>query len=407
MVGFCGCGCGQITGIAAHNDKRRGWVKGQPKLFLQWHHARNTGRKNWTKPRFFVSVPCACGCGQHTFRQFVQNHPLCITRYVEPLVAPLCECGCRTPAAPYIYKHHNRHRGYHLFAKGHGRKRGPYYRTLRRAVKASHIRVRTYHSKCHFCGTWSSSDSPTILQRECCNKRVCRTARRRQKFGLPLRDAEFTCKGCGKQYTTSKIAQKNFCPECKPLQREHRVQHENVNKKKVFERDDWTCRHCGYPTPDWFLGTTPTNDNPELDHILPISQGGAHSYANTQCLCRGCNAKKADKIENEPRLKGVTDLRPYMAAKNHPQRQTPNKPRICDCGCNATYTPWVNGNAQFKSGHWNNSAERRAAARTRALAQQDANYAHGKRGGRPKESTMPCPAPGVSLPMFAESSAVV
>ena len=36
--------------------------------------------------------------------------------------------------------------------------------------------------------------------------------------------------------------------------------------------------------------------SPELDHIHPVSKGGAHSYANTQCLCRQCNAGKSDSL---------------------------------------------------------------------------------------------------------------
>lgn len=37
------------------------------------------------------------------------------------------------------------------------------------------------------------------------------------------------------------------------------------------------------------------HDKAVLDHIVPISKGGPHTYSNTQCLCRDCNLKKSDK----------------------------------------------------------------------------------------------------------------
>jgi len=67
---------------------------------------------------------------------------------------------------------------------------------------------------------------------------------------------------------------------------------ERVVAKKVFDRDGWRCRLCGVKTPRNLKGTTKPNA-PELDHIVPLSAGGEHSYRNTQCLCRLCNHSKA------------------------------------------------------------------------------------------------------------------
>src|SRR5205814_2622576 len=38
--GLCACGCGQHTSIRPRNDRRFGFVKGEPAKFVQGHYAR-------------------------------------------------------------------------------------------------------------------------------------------------------------------------------------------------------------------------------------------------------------------------------------------------------------------------------------------------------------------------------
>jgi 5-methylcytosine-specific restriction endonuclease McrA len=71
---------------------------------------------------------------------------------------------------------------------------------------------------------------------------------------------------------------------------------ELVDPLAVFERDGWTCRICSRPTPACLRGST-DHRAPELDHIIPLARGGAHSYANTQCACRKCNGDKGDRLQ--------------------------------------------------------------------------------------------------------------
>jgi 5-methylcytosine-specific restriction endonuclease McrA len=54
--------------------------------------------------------------------------------------------------------------------------------------------------------------------------------------------------------------------------------------RKVFERDGYKCLKCG------------TMERLELDHIVPITKGGASVLDNLQVLCRSCNASKFVKI---------------------------------------------------------------------------------------------------------------
>lgn len=73
----------------------------------------------------------------------------------------------------------------------------------------------------------------------------------------------------------------------------------------VYERDGYTCRHCGYrPTviPDGYDGTFGLGEAGlsltmlELDHVIPVSKGGVTSMANLQTLCNRCNARKGKKV---------------------------------------------------------------------------------------------------------------
>lgn len=69
---------------------------------------------------------------------------------------------------------------------------------------------------------------------------------------------------------------------------------ERVDPISVFDRDKWKCRLCGVNTPRKKRGSTDWNA-PELDHIVPLSVGGSHTYSNVQCSCRKCNADKSNR----------------------------------------------------------------------------------------------------------------
>lgn len=76
------------------------------------------------------------------------------------------------------------------------------------------------------------------------------------------------------------------------------VRCDRVDPLAVLDRDGWRCRFCLIETPKTARGTYKHNA-PEVDHINPISRGGDHSMANTQCLCRACNLSKGRKTMTE------------------------------------------------------------------------------------------------------------
>ena len=66
---------------------------------------------------------------------------------------------------------------------------------------------------------------------------------------------------------------------------------EMIDPFVVGERDKWTCQLCGIRTP-LRLRSTRHPSAPEVDHILPLSRGGEHTYANVQIACKRCNMAK-------------------------------------------------------------------------------------------------------------------
>ena len=75
--------------------------------------------------------------------------------------------------------------------------------------------------------------------------------------------------------------------------RHYGVYYEPIDVKFVFNRDRWHCKICGVSTPKRLRGSCEPNA-PELDHIIPLSLGGAHAYDNVQCACRACNGAKGN-----------------------------------------------------------------------------------------------------------------
>ncbi|OUP60098.1 HNH endonuclease [Faecalitalea cylindroides] len=59
-------------------------------------------------------------------------------------------------------------------------------------------------------------------------------------------------------------------------------------RKKIKERDHYTCQMCGKYMPDE-VGL-------HIDHIIPISKGGKTIPSNLQVLCSKCNGRKSNKM---------------------------------------------------------------------------------------------------------------
>lgn len=63
----------------------------------------------------------------------------------------------------------------------------------------------------------------------------------------------------------------------------------SLTRRAVFARDDWTCQYCGASAEN-------------LDHVVPRSRGGTHTWDNVVAACRRCNARKENRLPHESGL---------------------------------------------------------------------------------------------------------
>jgi 5-methylcytosine-specific restriction endonuclease McrA len=59
-----------------------------------------------------------------------------------------------------------------------------------------------------------------------------------------------------------------------------------VNRRAVFLRDGGRCQYCNAAAES-------------IDHIVPRSRGGTHTWENVVAACRACNSKKRDRLLEE------------------------------------------------------------------------------------------------------------
>ena len=76
----------------------------------------------------------------------------------------------------------------------------------------------------------------------------------------------------------------------------------NVNRRDIYERDNWTCQLCHKKVDP--TKKVPHPKAPTIDHIVPLAAGGSHEPANAQCAHFLCNATKGDRGTDQLRLIG-------------------------------------------------------------------------------------------------------
>jgi 5-methylcytosine-specific restriction endonuclease McrA len=63
-----------------------------------------------------------------------------------------------------------------------------------------------------------------------------------------------------------------------------------LNRRAVFARDGHVCQYCGAAAEN-------------IDHVVPRSKGGTHTWDNVVAACRPCNMRKEDRLLHESGMK--------------------------------------------------------------------------------------------------------
>lgn len=68
------------------------------------------------------------------------------------------------------------------------------------------------------------------------------------------------------------------------------VDAESIVDTEVYDRDGWLCGICAAPVDRSLVWPDPQSVS--LDHVVPLSRGGAHVLSNVQCSHLRCNIRK-------------------------------------------------------------------------------------------------------------------
>jgi hypothetical protein len=79
--------------------------------------------------------------------------------------------------------------------------------------------------------------------------------------------------------------------------RHYGVEYESVDARRVYARDKWRCGLCREKVDKSLKYPHPMSAS--LDHVVPMSKGGGHTYANSQCAHWKCNVDKGNRGHGE------------------------------------------------------------------------------------------------------------
>lgn len=194
------------------------------------------------------------------------------------------------------------------------RERDEELKRVRSAARLKDIRSKRF---CLHCGSNLPGRSYRYCNAEC---RRLGTEKRKLEERLKARGLDEwptkECLECGDEFVArphSKQERKFCCQGCSrkwALREKTRKRRARLTTlavvdftvESVLKRDNWTCQICGVKTPKSVRGTGADNE-PHMDHIMPLARGGDHAPSNCRCLCRKCNLDKGALTDKEWRAK--------------------------------------------------------------------------------------------------------
>ncbi|WP_188942134.1 HNH endonuclease [Virgibacillus salexigens] len=172
--------------------------------------------------------------------------------------------------------------------------------------KYLHYKNRNFiNKKCNYCGIYLNHYQKNFCSKQCANNSIkkhscicgyCKrnfTGRKGRPNKFCSRDCFHNALGCNpKQYKYD-----TYLSDASSVKRakHYGVRYEKIEPLKVFERDEWKCGICGSYVNHSL--SYPDTMSASIDHIIPLSKGGSHTYKNVQCSHLSCNLIKRNKVD--------------------------------------------------------------------------------------------------------------
>lgn len=83
------------------------------------------------------------------------------------------------------------------------------------------------------------------------------------------------------------------------------VRSKSPSKRNIYRRDENACQYCGCLL---------NSKNASIDHLVPRSRGGSHTWNNVVAACKPCNRKKGSRTPEDAGLK--LRRQPTIPSKN-------------------------------------------------------------------------------------------
>lgn len=175
--------------------------------------------------------------------------------------------------------------------------------------------------RCPVCGkifsvrkvNWGNGEHKIKKMKYCskqCRQKFLQEKRIKKNKERYSNDEEYRKKIKNAQRKYNKSEKGKNILQANKLKRDKRIKDknnlDNINLKELYNRDNGVCWICGklcdYNDKEYrvsekghrYLATGP--NYPSVDHVIPLSKGGAHTWNNVKLAHKRCNSKKCDKI---------------------------------------------------------------------------------------------------------------
>lgn len=186
-------------------------------------------------------------------------------------------------------------------------------KTCGAVIRKSYVSVRHGRAQCENClriAAEEKAKQEDLRRKIDADRKAWKEAGKRKATQLSFS----FCKACGGVFIPDGHYKSYCSDECKrkaanTISKDKRLRKisdalvdKGIDLKDLFKRAGGVCAICGKIC-RWDDSSVRDDgtfvafgDYPSIDHIIPLSKGGNHSWNNVQLACRSCNSKKGNRV---------------------------------------------------------------------------------------------------------------